>query len=195
MPESIEILQARRASRDLGIEPVTPAVARTLTMLAKATSAKSVAEIGTGAGVSCLAFFAGLAGDGIVTSIDVEAEYQAAAREILKSAGIPHTRYRLITGEALTILPKLTPDAYDIVFVDAPILEYPEYLEEGLRIVRPGGLVILYHVLLGGKVADETDFEDETMIVRDTLEAARGLEHLTGAFIPVGDGLLVCVAG
>lgn len=183
---------ARRASFDLGIEPVTPAAAHTLTLLTHAINAKAVIEIGTGAGVSSLAFFAGMAEDGVLTTVDCEAEHQMVAREVLKDAGIRHTRYRLITGEALSILPKLRAGAYDVVFIDAEFLEYPEYLEEGLRCVRPGGLVILYHALLSGRVANDADVEDDTMIIRDTLEAARNLDGLTTALIPVGDGLLVC---
>ena len=185
--------QARRACQDLGIEPVSTATAQLLTTLTRAVNARSVVEIGTGAGVSGLAFLIGMAPDGILTSVDAEAEYQMAAREALKAAGISHTRYRLITGEAVTVLPKLRAEAYDIVFIDADFLEYPEYLEEALRIARPGGTVIVNHALLGGQVADESNFDDETMLVRDTLEAARSLDTLTTTLVPVGDGLLICV--
>jgi predicted O-methyltransferase YrrM len=193
LADSPEALQARRASSDLGIEPVSPAAARLLTMLTRAIDARSVVEIGTGAGVSSLAFFAGMAPDGVLTSVDTEAEHQLATRGVLKAAGIPHTRYRLITGEALAVLSKLRGGAYDIVFVDADFLEYPEYLEEGLRMVRPGGLLVFHHALLSDKVADDTNFDDDTLIMRDTLEAARALTGMTCSLIPVGDGLLVCV--
>jgi len=184
--------QARRASHDLGIEPVSPATAQVLTLLTHLTSAASLVEIGTGAGVSALAFFAGMPAGGTLTSIDREAEHHLIARDVLKAAGVSHTQYRLITGDALSVLPKLRADAYDLVFVDGEFLEYPEYFEEALRIVRPGGLVILHHALLRGKVADEADFDDDTLLVRDTLEAARNLDGTTLALIPVGDGLLVC---
>jgi len=194
IPDTMDVLQARRSSTDLGLTPVSPAAAHTLTLFTRLIDARSVVEIGTGAGVSSLAFFAGMGDSGILTTVDTEAEHQLATREVLKAAGISHTRYRLITGEALNILPKLRAAAYDIVFIDAEILEYPEYLEEGLRIVRPGGLVILNHALLDGRVADETNFDDDTMIIRDTLDAARSMTDLTTALIPVGDGLLVCVA-
>jgi len=194
MPDSTDAAQARRASLDLGIEPVTPAAGRVLTLLAKLIDAQAVVEIGTGAGVSALALFAGMAPDGVLTSVDREAEHHGVAKEALKSAGIRHTRYRLITGEALTILPKLRAAAYDIVFVDGELLEFPEYLEEGLRMVRPGGLLIINHALLGGKVADETNFDDETMIMRDTLEAARAMDELTTALVDVGDGLMICTS-
>ncbi|MDR2930022.1 MAG: O-methyltransferase [Propionibacteriaceae bacterium] len=191
--DSPEALLARQASRDLGIEPISAGTARFLTLLTRLINAQAVAEIGTGAAVSALAFFSGMSDDAVVTSVDREAEHQAAAREALKAAKISHTRYRLITGEALIVLPKLRAQAYDIVFIDADPMEYPEYFEEALRIVRPGGLVIVNHVLAQGKVADPTNFDDDTMIIRDTIEAARSMDDLTCAVVPVGDGLLVCV--
>lgn len=193
IPELGAAVQARRSSQDLGLEPVSAATAQVLTVLTRLISASNVVEIGTGAGVSALAFFAGMTADGILTSIDSEAEHQVVAREALKATGVSHTRYRLITGEAIEVLSRLRAGAYDIVFVDGEPLEYPEYLEEGLRIVRPGGLLILNRALLSGKVGDPTNFDDDTMQIRDTLEAARDLDNLTTALIPVGDGLLVSV--
>jgi predicted O-methyltransferase YrrM len=190
--ESPHIIQARRAAKDLGLEPVTPATAQFLTFLAHIIDATAIVEVGTGTGVSTLAFFAGMKPEGLLTSVDCEAEHHGAAREILKAADIAHTRFRLITGDALTVLPKLTPGAYDMVFVDAEYLEYPEYLEEGLRILRPGGLLVLNHVFLGGKVVDDTNLDDDTIIIRDTVEAARGMDNLTTSLIAIGDGLLVC---
>jgi predicted O-methyltransferase YrrM len=192
IPDNADVVQARRASKDLGLEPITSATGRVLTILARMINARGVVEVGTGAGVSALALLAGMADDGILTSIDAEAEHHMAARDVLKAAGIAHTRSRLITGEALNVLPKLRAEAYDLVFIDGELLEYPEYLEEGLRIVRPGGMVIMYHALLAGKVADDTNFDDDTMIMRDTLEAARAMDGLITGLVPVGDGLFLC---
>ncbi|MDR0849494.1 MAG: O-methyltransferase [Propionibacteriaceae bacterium] len=195
VPETEASQVARHASIDLGLAPVSVATAKTLTLLARLLDAKAVVEVGTGAGVSALALLAGMSRDGILTSIDNEAEHQMAAKEALREGGIAHTKYRLIAGEALSVLPRLTDSAYDLAFIDGTFIEYPEYLEEALRIVRPGGLVILHHALLGGKIADETNFDDDTMIVRDALEAAKGMDNLTTALIPVGDGLLVALKG
>jgi len=185
--------RARRASADLGIEPVSRGAAQLLTVLARAIDAKAVVEVGTGAGVSSLALFAGMSGHGVLTSIDQEADHHLTAREMFTMAGIKTQRFRLISGEALNVLPKLTDDAYDLVFVDADFLEYPEYLEQALRILRHGGIVALYHVLLSGTVVDETDYNDSTLIMRDMLEAIRGLDEVDTALLPVGDGLLVGV--
>ncbi|MDR0990738.1 MAG: methyltransferase, partial [Propionibacteriaceae bacterium] len=68
-----------------------------------------------------------------------------------------------------------------------------EYVEQALRVLRPGGVVALYHALLSDTVARESNLDDETLIVRETLEAVREMAELTSVLLPVGDGLLVSV--
>ena len=97
---------------------------RALTFLAKVVQAKTVVEVGTGSGVSGLALFAGMQPDGVLTSVDIEPEHQQAARQAFLAVGIPTQRFRLISGPALSVLPRLSDGAYDMVFVDADKAEY-----------------------------------------------------------------------
>ena len=154
------------------------------------STASTVVEVGTGAGVASLALLAGMA-DGTLTSIDTEPEHQAAARRILTDAGIPARRARLIAGAALQVLPKLSDGADDLVFVDADPLEAVEYVEEALRLLRPGGLLVIYHALSGGRVADASNEDDDTVIMREALAAVADSDDLSPVLLPVGDGLLV----
>ena len=128
---------------------------------------------------------------GILTSIDTEPEHQAAAREAFNAAGYPTRRARLIAGAALQVLPKLSDGAYDLVLVDGDPLEYVEYVEQGLRLLRPGGLLVLNHALADGRVADERNEDDEVVIIREALTAVSDSDELAPVLLPVGDGLLV----
>ena len=193
VPASPGSLDARDRAFDLGIEPVSEGVATTLTLLARAINATSVVEIGTGTGVSALALLAGMAGDGVLTSIDPETEAQLTAREILTAEGIATRRARLICGQALTVLPKLTDHAYDLIFVDGDPLEYVEYVDQALRLLRPGGMLVLNHALWHDEVADEAIDADEPLIVREALDAVTAVDGILTALWPVGDGLLVAV--
>ena len=184
---------ARQRADDLGVEPISSGVAAVLTFLARTLSARAVAEIGTGTGVSALALLAGMAPDGVLTSIDSETENQVAAREVLTAEGIATRRVRLIAGQALNVLPKLTDGAYDIVYVDGDPLEYVEYVAQAQRLLRPGGLLVLHHALWQGLVADERNFDDEPLIVREALAAVQEDDSFTPVLLPVGDGLLVAV--
>jgi len=184
---------ARRRADDLGVECISTGVATTLTLLAKVVNARAVAEIGTGTGVSALALLAGMAPDGVLTSIDAEAEHQLAAREVLTAEGVPSRRVRLIAGQALSVLPKLTDGAYDLVYIDGDPLEYVEYVAQAQGLLRPGGVLVLHHALWQDLVADERNEDDEPLIIREALEAVLADESFTPALLPIGDGLLVAV--
>lgn len=193
VPESETTITARQRAKQFGVSPVLPGVATTLTLIARITQARAVVEIGSGSGVSGLALFAGMTADGILTSIDIEAEHQVAAREAFTSAGIAARRFRLITGYALDVLPKLSDGAYDLVFIDGDKLEYGEYFEQALRLLRHGGVMVFDNALWHNRVADETNEDNETIVLREVLEAVAATENLTSSLVCAGDGLLIAV--
>jgi predicted O-methyltransferase YrrM len=191
--ESEAAAEARAAAVPLGVTPLGRGAASTLTVLASLVRAKAVVEIGTGSGVSGLALFAGMQPDGILTSIDVEPEHQRVARKAFGSVGIPSQRFRLIAGAALNVLPRLSDGAYDLVFIDADKVEYPAYVEQGIRLLRSGGVLAVDNALRRDRVADPNDDDDEVLAIRDALGMVAEDENLRPALLPVGDGLLVAV--
>lgn len=192
-PESEQAAAARGAAAELGVTPVSTGTAAVLEFLARVVQARHVVEIGTGTGVSGLALLAGMASDGILTSIDLEPEHQAAARRGFVAAGVASRRTRLIAGAALTVLPKLSDGAYDLVLVDADPLEYVEYVAQAQRLLRSGGLLVLNHAFADGAIADATNEDDNTVIIREALEAVTEMDDFSPVLLPVGDGLLVAL--
>jgi predicted O-methyltransferase YrrM len=187
-----EVASAARARGiELGCVPIGVTGGAALRFLAASLQARAVVEIGTGAGVSGLWLLGGMARDGVLTSIDVEPEHQRVARRAFSDARISPGRTRLINGQALDVLPRLTDGGYDLVFVDAAKSEYPRYLEHGVRMLRPGGVIAFDNVFWKGKVADPTDRDAETQAIRDTNRAVREDDRLVSIMLPVGDGLLV----
>lgn len=164
-----------------------------LQFLAAAIGAKAVVEIGTGAGVGALRLLRGMRPDGVLTTIDVEPEHHRAAREAFTEAGIASNRVRLISGRALDVLPRLTDAAYDLVFCDADKQEYGGYLDQALRLLRPGGVVAFDNALWGGWVADPARRDPDTTALRALGDRIREDGRLTPALLAVGDGLLVAV--
>src|SRR4051812_24662943 len=131
--------------------------------------------------------------DGVLTTIDVEVENQRAAREAFAEDGVKPNRARLISGRALDVLPRLTDAAYDLVLVDADKLEYAAYLEAGVRLLRPGGVLAVDNALWHNKVADPAQRDEQTTAVREAGRFVRDHDQLTAALLPVGDGLLLAV--
>jgi predicted O-methyltransferase YrrM len=189
--EDAILLEARDRGRELGCTPIGPAGGATLRVLAAATGARSVVEVGTGAGVSGLYLLGGMAADGILTTIDVEGENQRAAKEAYAEAGIAPSRYRLINGSAAEVLPRLRDEAYDLVFVDADKSAYSVYYEQALRLLRAGGVVAFDNALWHDRVADPSQRDADTTVLRDLGRAVRDDDRFVSALLAVGDGLLV----
>ena len=193
IPESEQAIAARDRAAELGCVPVGAGAGAALTFLAAAIAAKSVVEIGTGAGVSGLHLFAGMAPDGILTSIDIEAENQRAAKTAFAEAGVASARARLINGRALDVLPRLTDGAYDMVLVDAAKQEYPHYVVEAIRLLRSGGILAIDNAFWHDRVADPTQRDPDTVAVREAGRMVRDHEDLVAVLMPLGDGLLAAV--
>lgn len=191
--ETDVIEAARLRGEELGCMPVLPGVGSALRLLAAAANAKAVVEVGTGAGVSGLWLLSGMPPDGILTTIDVEAEHQRAAKQAYAAAGVPPQRTRVITGRALDVLPRLTDGAYDMVVIDGDKTEYPQYVEQALRLLRSGGVLALDNMLWHDKVADPATRDETTTILRDLGKALRDNDSLLPSLLPVGDGLMAAV--
>lgn len=193
VPESDVKVRARARGAELGCVPIGAGGGSALRFLAAAISAKSVVEVGTGAGVASLYLLEGMGDEGVLTTIDIEAEHQRAAREAFQEAGVRRQRTRLIPGRASEVLPRLTDSAYDLVLIDADKEELVEYLEQAVRLLRPGGVLAVDNALWGGRVADPAQRDERTTAVRELCKSVRGDENLIPALLPVGDGLLVAV--
>ena len=181
------------APRRSAASPSAPGAGAALRLLAAMLDARSVVEIGTGTGVSGVWLLRGMSADGVLTSIDTEAEHQRLARETFAEEGVPPNRARLITGRALEVLPRLTDGGYDLVLVDGDKQEYADHLVEALRLLRPGGVVVFDNALWSDRVADPAQRDPDTVAIRELGKAVRDHEDLVSALLPVGDGLLVAV--
>jgi predicted O-methyltransferase YrrM len=202
LPEDEALLEARASAEDLGGSvPIRPAGGAVLRFLAAAISARTIVEIGTGCGSSGIWLLRGMRPDAVLTSVDVEPEYQRMARKAYAQAGFAANRYRLILGRALDVLPRLSDGAYDMVFCDADLREYPDYLEGALRLLRVGGIVAFDDVIVpdmaDGPSPDEPGGEDlvegAAAVMRELAETLRADERLVPLFLPLGDGILAAV--
>jgi predicted O-methyltransferase YrrM len=192
-PEDEVTTAARARAAELGCVPIGSGGGATLRLLASVISARAVVEVGTGTGVSGLWLLRGMRTDGVLTTVDVEAEHQRAAREAFTDADIATPRFRMINGSAVEVLPRLTDGAYDLVFVDADKTSYGVYYEQALRLLRSGGVVAFDNALWHDRVADNTARDPDTVAIRELGKAVRDDARLVSAMLPVSDGLLVAV--
>ena len=185
-----EMRAARERAQDLGITALGHQGTSLLELLAASVQAQAVIEVGTGVGVSGAAILAGMTPGGVLTSIDLEAEYQRYARELFESLGHPHQQTRLIAGRALDVLPRFSDGAYDMLVVDADPAEYPAILVQAKRLLRIGGLVIFNGVFASG-MADPSVRDYEAIAVRDTAAELRNDDDWLLSLLTVGEGMLL----
>ncbi|HEX5493483.1 MAG TPA: O-methyltransferase [Mycobacteriales bacterium] len=191
--EDAPLRAARARAAELGCTPVGPAAGAALRLLANTIDARAVVEIGTGTGVSGLWLLRGMREDGVLTTVDAEAEHQRAARQAFTEAGVSPNRTRMINGAALAVLPRMADRVYDLVFCDAVKTEYADYLTEALRMLRPGGIVVFDNALWRGRVADHSARDADTVAIRDLGRTVRDNDRLVSVLLNVGDGLLAAV--
>ena len=187
-----EILaSARSRAEEVGVVPIGSGAGAVLRFLTSVLDARAVVEIGTGTGVSGLWLLRGMRPDGVLTTVDTQAEHQRLAKECFTEDGIASQRFRLIPGAALEVIPRLTDGHYDLVFCDGDKQEYSDYLTEALRLLRPGGVVAFDNALWHDRVADPAQRDAETVAIRELGKTVQEHESLVPVLLPVGDGLLV----
>ncbi|GAA1849542.1 O-methyltransferase [Microbacterium koreense] len=187
--EPDHIARARTHALELGAAPISAPVGAQIAVLAAASRALNIVEIGTGAGVSGLWLLRG-SPRATLTTIDKEPEHLGAARQAFAEARIPAARARFITGRAADVLPRMNEASYDIVLVDADPESVLEDVEHGLRLVRAGGTVLVPRVLHGGAVSDPVRRDPVTTAYRSLIQETQGSPAVIGALSTAGEGLL-----
>jgi predicted O-methyltransferase YrrM len=162
-------------------------VGKLLGILARATGARRILEIGAAIGYGAIWLARG-APEARVQSVDVDPERLAAARQYLERAGLAD-RVELIEGKALEVIQRLD-GPFDLVYVDAVKTEYRRYLDLVLPKLRVGGLIVCDNLLWGGEVAAPGEKEDRDA---DALRAFNGYlmmhPQLQAVVLPLGDGV------
>jgi predicted O-methyltransferase YrrM len=181
---------ARKNGEEVGAAEPTAAVGNFLKFLTQLTGAKSVVEIGTSSGVSGLWVLQGLPSDGVLTTIDAEREHSKIARNVFEEADIPSTKYRIITGNLIDVIGKLADNSYEVV-ITRDGMDLFEVVQESHRLLRSGGLLVIDHALSGGKVADSTQRDPESISRRDAIKVIKEDARWSSTVIPIGAGILL----
>jgi len=191
IPETEIMQRARQRGVEIGAYETTQAVGSLLRYLTNLIGASSIVEVGTGSGVSGLWIIPTMIEKGLFTSIDDEVENARLAKQAFEEASIPVSRYRLITGNSTEIVGKLADSLYDI-FILRKSRDIFDNVESAYRSLRPGGILVIDRALMGGKVADPTQRDEETIAFRDAIKLIReARERWLPMLLPVGDGVLV----
>jgi caffeoyl-CoA O-methyltransferase len=186
--------ETERAAGEMAIMQTAPEQAALMTVLVRAIGARQALEVGTFTGYGAISIARGLPADGRLISLDVSEEWTAVASRYLALAGLDD-RVEIRLGPALDSLRDIdAAGSFDFAFIDADKSEYPDYYEQCLRLLRPGGLLLLDNVFRGGQVADpaaEVDSGLEAM--REVNRRIAADQRVLAAMIGVSDGVTVAL--
>ena len=191
--EVLEELRYEIPRRGLPEIHISAEQGRLLQVLLRAAGARRVLEVGTLGGYSAIWMARALAPEGHLVTLEIDPARAELARAFIERAGLTD-RVEVRVGDALDAMADMdASEPFDAVFIDADKERYPAYLEQALRLLRPGGLVLGDNAFWSGRVLEDDSAEASTLAMR---AFNRGLaEHpdLTATIVPMRDGLAVAV--
>jgi len=175
---------------------IAPEQGRLMALLVEAIGARRALEIGTFTGYSSLVVALALPDDGTLVACDVSETWTAVARRFWAEAGVAH-KIDLRLAPALETLDALLAageaGAFDFAFIDADKEPYPAYYERVLRLLRPGGLVLVDNTLWSGRVVDPEVRDASTEAIRAFNANLSGDDRVSLCMLPVGDGVTLAM--
>jgi predicted O-methyltransferase YrrM len=189
---------ATNAAAGLPAIDVSPAHARLLQILARMAGARRILEIGTLGGFSTIHLARALPEGGRLVTLEAVRKHAEVARANLARAGLAD-RVEVIVGPALATLPGLD-GPFDFVFIDADKESNPDYLEQALRLSRPGTVIVCDNVVRDGRIADPSADTPALAGIRRFFDRLRAEPRLTATAVQtVGvkgwDGFAIAIVG
>ena len=153
---------------------------------------KRILEVGCAVGYSSSRFAEFTDEDCIIDTIEIDEERAKVAIQNIRNIGLEN-RINIYIGDGVDIIPRLN-FKYDMVFIDAAKSKYSIFLEESLKHMEKGGVILADNVLYKGYVMSDYNKHKQRTAVRGLREFLKNLnenEDLTTEIIEVGDGLAV----
>jgi caffeoyl-CoA O-methyltransferase len=177
----------------ISVMQVAPDQGALITLLVRAIGARRALELGTFTGYSAICIARGLPEDGRLVTCDVNEEWAKVARRYFAEAGVGD-RIETRVGPGLETVRAIPEDAsFDFAFIDADKQGYPEYYEECLRLLRPGGLLMIDNVLLGGRVLDPSPDDESARSIAKLNDAIAEDDRVDVAMLGISDGITLAL--
>ena len=188
-----EIIQHNKTLGDQQRLQISISQAQFLQTLIKVSNVKKILEIGSFTGFSALSMAMALPADGILISLDKNPEFSDKAKYFYDKA--KEKRIKQIIKPAIESLKELkdTKKLFDLIFIDADKENYLNNYESCMDLIDKKGLIVIDNVLWHGEVADDTNNDKFTNIIRDFNNHLKKDKRITKNIIPIGDGLTICI--
>jgi predicted O-methyltransferase YrrM len=185
-----------RQNAERGLPLVDAEVGALLRVLATAIGATRILEIGTAVGYSGIWLAGALPPDGMLLTLEIDAERAQEARDNFVRAGVDDC-VSVIVGDARLKLAKVS-GPFDLIFQDGDKAFYTPALDRLVTLLRPGGLLVTDNVLWDGEVVPgfKSKLErnaDDTRAIAEFNERLASHPQLLTATVPLRDGVSISV--
>lgn len=196
IPEKTGILkELEEYAAENSVPIVQPETAKLLEMLTCIKRPERILEVGCAIGYSAVLMAQYLADGGSITTVEWDADMTELARTNIEKAGLAD-KITVIHNDAKEVLPRLTGE-YDIIFLDGPKAHYIYMLNDCIRLLRKGGILIADNILYKGMVADDEHVIRRKITIvkrlRRFISAQMQRNELETVILPLGDGVTVAV--
>ncbi len=188
-----EIIQYNKSLGDQQRLQISISQAQFLQTLIKVSNVKKILEIGSFTGFSALSMAMALPTDGILISLDKNPKFSNKAKYFYDKA--KEKKIKQIIKPAIESLKELkdTNKLFDLIFIDADKENYLNYYETCMDLIDKKGLIVIDNVLWHGEVADDSNNDKFTNIIRDFNNHVKQDKRITKTITPIGDGLTICI--
>ncbi|MDC1166494.1 class I SAM-dependent methyltransferase [Candidatus Pelagibacter sp.] len=190
-PVQLEIINYNKTLGDIKRMQIDPTQCHFLHLIIKISNIKNVLEIGTFTGLSALSISLALPEDGKLIALDKNEKTNELALKFFKKAEQDH-KIKTIVKPALETLEELNKNEFDMIFIDADKMNYKQYYEKSLELIKKGGLIIIDNVLWHGEVADEKNNDKFTINIREFNKLVNEDSRVEQIIMPLGDGMTIC---
>ena len=190
-PIQLEIINYNKTLGDIKRMQIDPTQCHFLHLIIKISNIKNVLEIGTFTGLSALSISLALPEDGKLIALDKNEKTNELALKFFKKAKQDH-KIKTIVKPALETLEELNKNEFDMIFIDADKMNYKQYYEKSLELIKKGGLIIIDNVLWHGEVADEKNNDKFTINIREFNKLVNEDSRVEQIIMPLGDGMTIC---
>ena len=189
-------LREETENHPFALMQICPEQGALMANLVRLISAKKAIEVGTFTGYSALAVALALPKNGYLLACDISEEFTSIGKPYWEEAGVSENIDLQIAPAIETLKSKIEDgesNTYDFAFIDADKINYLNYYELCLDLIRPGGVIAIDNVLWGGSVIDSARTDDDTKAIREINDFIASDKRVNISMIPVGDGVTLAV--
>ncbi|MGR6873151.1 class I SAM-dependent methyltransferase [Pseudomonas sp. HK3] len=165
-------------------------------LLVKLIGARNIIEVGTFTGYSSICMAQNMVRPARMVCCDMDVNWTKIAQQYWKKAGV-NDICELHLAPAMDTLTQLIKAgkqrSFDLAFIDADKENYDHYYEACLKLIRPGGLILIDNTLWGGSVANHNKQDVDTQAIRKLNTKLQSDRRIELSHLPIADGLTLCL--